>query len=61
MNWRTVSGLSLILVGVLLFVNVNHVYHVGYHKSYPLTAFLICSCPIVVGSIIMNNGRKKNS
>ena len=61
MNWRTILGLVLILVGVLLFVNVNHLYHTGYHKSYPLAAFLVSSCPIIVGSIIMSKGRKRKN
>jgi len=58
MNWKTILGIVFILVGVLLFVNVNHVNHIRNRKSYPLIAYSICSCPIIVGSLLMNKARK---
>jgi len=54
MNWKTIPGIVLILVGALLFVNVNQFHH----RSYPLIAHSICSCPIIVGSLLMNKERK---
>ncbi|HMC85278.1 MAG TPA: hypothetical protein VKI61_07125 [Chitinophagaceae bacterium] len=61
MNWRTILGLVLILVGVLQFMGANNLYHSGWFKSYPLTAYLTSCCPIIVGSLLMNKGRKKKN